>query len=365
MDLKEKIKILPHSSGVYLMKDSLDSIIYVGKSKNLKNRVGSYFQNSKSHSPKVLKLVKNLKDFDYILTDTEFEAFMLECKLIKEIKPIYNKQMKSPNSYTYIKIRINEEYPDIEISNECNESDGNLYFGPYTNRNTVERGLQGIKECCKILCNSNLQRNSSCLNYSLGLCIGMCLDNTPKQQYLDIVDNIILLLNGKDKSIIEKMKSNMNMASENFDFELAAKYRDYLNSLISLIDKVKIVEYTKENKNIVLIEHIGNGNIKFFLIKANKILFSKKYLLTDSDSKQIKCILRKHILFYFNNKPLEDSVKIGKDEVDEAQIIYTYLKSRSNNCKYSIISEKCLNDLSYINIDNTINKLLSCILITF
>lgn len=359
MDLKEKIKTLPNSPGVYLMKDSLDSVIYVGKSKNLKNRVGSYFQNSKSHSPKVLKLVKNLKDFDYILTDTEFEAFMLECKLIKEIKPIYNKQMKSPKSYSYIKIRINEKYPDIEISSECNENDGNLYFGPYTNRNTVERGLQGIKECCKILCNSNSQRNSSCLNYSLGLCIGMCLDSTPRQQYLDIVDNIILLLNGKDKSIIEKMKSNMNMASENFNFELAAKYRDYLNSLNSLIDKVKIVEYTKENKNIALIEPLENGNIKFFIIKGNKVLFSEKYLLAGSDCEKIKGILRNNILFYFNSTPLEFSISIGKHEVDEAQIIYTYLKSRSNNCKYSIISEKYLNDLSYISIDDLINTLLS------
>ena len=100
MNLKEKIKKLPSSPGVYLMKDSLNSIIYVGKSKNLKNRVGSYFQNSKSHPPKVVKLVKNLKDFEYIITDTEFEAFMLECKLIKELQPIYNKQMKSPKSYS-------------------------------------------------------------------------------------------------------------------------------------------------------------------------------------------------------------------------------------------------------------------------
>jgi excinuclease ABC subunit C len=104
LDLKEKIKNLPSSSGVYLMKDSLQSIIYVGKSKNLKSRVSSYFVNSKSHSPKVVKLVKNIKDFEYSLTDTEFEAFMLECKLIKKIKPIYNKKMKSPLSYTYIKI---------------------------------------------------------------------------------------------------------------------------------------------------------------------------------------------------------------------------------------------------------------------
>ena len=245
MDLKEKIKKLPPSPGVYLMKDSLNRVIYVGKSKNLKNRVGSYFHNSKSHSPKVVKLVKNLKDFEYILTDTEFEAFMLECKLIKEIKPIYNKQMKSPKSYSYIKIKVNENYPSIELTNDVNESDGNIYFGPYTNKNTVERALQGIKEYFKILCTNNSFRASACLNYSLGLCIGICMNDTSRAQYLDIVNKIIELLNGTDKSIVEAIEYTMNQASEKFDFEEAAKYRDYLSAVNYLIGKIKVVHIRK------------------------------------------------------------------------------------------------------------------------
>lgn len=358
MDLKEKIKMLPKCPGVYLMKDSLDSVIYVGKSKNLKNRVGSYFQNSKSNSPKVEKLVKNLKNFDYILTDTEFEAFLLECKLIKEIKPIYNKQMKSPKSYSYINITINEKHPTIQISNEYNENDGSLYWGPYTNKNIVERALHGIKEYYKIPCNSNLQNTiSSCLNYSLGLCIGMCLDTSLKKQYLDIVDKIINFFDGKDKTIIDEMECIMNKASDNFDFEIAAKYRDYINALNSLIDKVKIIEYTKENKNIVLVEHINNNYIKLFLIKGNKIIFSKKYLLADFNSEELKHILGSQILLYFSNKSLKNSIKVEKDEVDESQIIYTYIKSKSNNCKHIVISDKWLGNPNYIN--NLVNKLLS------
>jgi excinuclease ABC subunit C len=137
LNLKEKIKIIPSAPGVYLMKDSLQSIIYVGKSKDLKSRVSSYFINSKSHSPTVVKLVKNIKDFEYILTDTEFEAFMLECKLIREIKPMYNKKMKSPLSYTYIK--IHKDYTNIETSTESVQDDGNFYFGPYTSKGTVEK----------------------------------------------------------------------------------------------------------------------------------------------------------------------------------------------------------------------------------
>lgn len=358
MNLKEKIKKLPSSPGVYLMKDSLNSIIYVGKSKNLKNRVGSYFQNSKSRPPKVVKLVKNLKDFEYIITDTEFEAFMLECKLIKELQPIYNKQMKSPKSYSYIKIKVTERYPDIELSSESNKMDGNLYFGPYINRNTVVRGLQGIRECCKILCSNNSRKSSSCLSYSLDLCIGMCLDVAPKEQYLVIIDKIIKLLNGTDKNIISEMEHKMNIASEKFDFENAAKYRDYINAVNYLLNQSKVVEFTEENKNIVLLEHLSDNNVKFFLIKGNKVLFSEKYKLENFDFKELKTILKTNILSYFNDEVLKNSIEVGKEELDESQIIYTYLKSKSSSCKYVIILEKWLNTLDTINIDNALNKLL-------
>lgn len=357
MNLKEKVKNLPSCPGVYLMKDSLNTVIYVGKSKNLKSRVGSYFQDSKSHPPKVVKLVKNLKDFDYILTDTEFEAFILECKLIKEIKPIYNKLMKSPKSYSYIKIKINEKYPDIERSNEIVKNDGNLYFGPYTNKNTVEKGIQGIKEFNKILCNGNPRKASACLNYSLGLCIGICMNDERQEQYLDIIDKIINLLNGTDKYIIEAMENKMNSLSENLDFECAAKYRDYISAVNYLINKAKVVEYTNENKNIVLLEHLSDDTVKFFLIKGNKILFSEKYILTDYKVEQLKLIFKNNILSYFDNKIQTDALEIGKEEIDDAQIIYTYLKNSSNNCKHTVIPDKLLNKTN--DIDNFLNKLLA------
>src|SRR5690606_2592294 len=141
--------------GVYLMKNSSGDIIYVGKSKSLKNRVSSYFQNSKNHPPKIERLVKTLKDFDYLLTDTEFEAFMLECKLIKKLQPMYNRQMKNISSYTFIEINIDKKDMNIRAVNSPNEKHSTIYFGPYTSRNTVERAIQGIKEFCKIDCNSS------------------------------------------------------------------------------------------------------------------------------------------------------------------------------------------------------------------
>ncbi|MFL0197595.1 UvrB/UvrC motif-containing protein [Clostridium sp. WILCCON 0269] len=356
MDLKEKIKKLPSSPGVYLMKDSLNSVIYVGKSKNLKSRVASYFQNSKSHTPKVLKLVKNLRDFDYILTDTEFEAFMLECKLIKQMKPIYNRQMKNPKSYCYI--RINEKHPDIQISSEYIKSDGNLYFGPYTSKNTVERGIQGIKECCKIFCSNNFQKPSCCLNYSLGLCLGMCLGSTEKKQYSAIFHKIINLLNGIDKSIIKEMEYNMNKASEKFNFESAAKYRDYISAVNYLLNKAQVSKFTKKNKNIALLEHLECNSVKFFLIKGNEIIFSKKYHLKNFGFEKLKSSLKSNILFHFDNKIPKKSIELHKEKMDEYQIIYSYLKSKSVNRTYVVISAKWLNTPNDTDIDNAINKLL-------
>jgi excinuclease ABC subunit C len=258
LDIKEKIKTLPTSPGVYLMKDSLNSVIFVGKSKNLRDRVGSYFVNSKSHSPKVINLVKNLKDFDFILTDTEFEALLLECKLIKEIKPVYNKQMKSPKGYCYIKINMDEKYPDIEVCSDPDNSDEKLNFGPYVNRNTVEKAVYGIKEHCKILCTNSSRRVSGCLRYSTNQCIGMCAAGPSEKYYSAIIEKIIKLLNGSNLTILEEMEKEMNTAAENFDFEGAVKYRDYTKSIKHLTNTAKIIGFAEENSNIAVAEFLNN-----------------------------------------------------------------------------------------------------------
>lgn len=358
MNLKEKVSSLPSSPGVYLMKDSQDSVIYVGKSKKLKSRVGSYFQNSKSHSPKIVKLVKNIHDFEYILTDTEFEAFLLECKLIKEIKPIYNKLMKSPMSYCYIRITINEKYPDIELSNECDSNDGNLYFGPYTSKNTVEAAIQGIKECCKIMCSNKSRKSAACLNYSLGLCIGTCINDSAKEQYNLIINKIVNLLNGCDITILSEMEANMAAAAEKFDFETAAKYRDYISKVNSLISKKEVIEFVEENKNIAMIEWLSNDTFKFFIIKGNKVLFSENHAINNFNLEDLKAAIKQHMFFYFNTKTSQTFIEIRKDEIDEAQIIYSYLKSSKSNCSHVVIPEQWIIDANDKDINVAINEIL-------
>lgn len=337
MDLKEKVNGLPSSPGVYLMKDSLDNIIYVGKSKNLKSRVGSYFHSSKHHSPKIEKLVKNLKDFDYILTDTEFEAFILECKLIREIKPRYNRKMKNPLSYCFIKIDLNEIYPSIEVANDFIKENGLFYYGPYTSRSTVENAIDSIKEFYKILCSSKSKKSSACLNFSLGTCLGICTGSEEiREQYNLIVMKFIRLLTIRDMTLIQEIEHRMNSAAEDLDFENASKYRDYINTVNYLLSGAQLIEFAEENNNIVLLEYLNKDSFKIFLIKKNNILFSKRYDISEG-IESLKNTLMENILFYFSDKIPEGSKEVLRDEIDEVQIVYSYMKNSLNNCHYSIL----------------------------
>ncbi|GFP74565.1 UvrABC system protein C [Clostridium fungisolvens] len=339
------------------MKDSLDTIIYVGKSKNLKSRVSSYFTNSKSHSPKVVKLVKNLKDFDYIITDTEFEAFMLECKLIKEIKPIYNKLMKNPISYCYIKITLNDKYPEIDLSDIYSIDDGNIYFGPYTSSNKIEKALLGLKEHYKILCSNKFKSSSACINYSLGLCMGVCMDSFSKDRYLSVIDKIISLFKGTDTSVIEEIEYKMLDAVNKLDFETAAKYRDTIGDINYIVDRTNMINYMDLSRNVILTENLDKTSIKFFLISNNKIIFNEK--LTILPNNNLVDYMTKITLELFGNISSNNSRYLDKDAIDEAQIIFSYIQNKSNNCRYSILDMDSLSIDFEVSINRIINNLLT------
>ncbi|WP_159433420.1 GIY-YIG nuclease family protein [Bacillus tuaregi] len=331
--LNDKVKKLPSTAGVYLMKDAQGGIIYVGKSKNLKSRVQSYFYHSKAHSRKIERLVKTVKDIEIIETDTEFEAFMLECQLIKEIKPYFNKLMKNPLSYTYIVINMDEKIHRVEISHSISQNKKQLYFGPFTSKSTVEKAIEGFKDCYKINC-SNPNQSSPCLNYTLGLCIGMCQDGAALNQFHSIIDKLISLLNGTDRILLEEMEDKMNAAANNFEFETAAKYRNVMKYLNTLVHKERMIEFTEEDHSIVTMESIGEGCYKLFLIKRNQILYSRMYSVNKEQEDHLWTDLSKDLIEYFQTP--YPSAKLSRDEVDSAQIIYNYLK---NNNHYAIISE--------------------------
>lgn len=353
MNLKEKSRQLPELPGVYLMKDSCNDIIYVGKSKKLTNRVSSYFQNSKNRPSKVQKMVNNINDFEYIVTDTEFEAFLLECRLIKSIKPIYNKKMKCPQSYVYLKVNINEQYPDLLISQVFSD-DGSLYFGPFISRSTVEQAVEGIKEICRIKCNNiRIKKDRRCLNYSMGLCIGMCQGDEKYKEYKKVITSILNLINGKDKEILKRLKLSMDESSEKLDYTQAAKYRDYIKAVNYIIHSQKIVDEAIRNRNIAAVEWLDDNSIKFFLISGNKIIYDEKIDISSQDTKEEISYMKDKILTYFRKNQSRKLKVVSKEEIDEAQIIYSYFR-RNKNSNYKIVRESWLKDEKNDNLLNAI-----------
>lgn len=336
------------------MKDSQGHILYVGKAKSLKKRVQTYFQNTKNHSPKIKKLVAHLKDFDTIQTDTEFDAFMLECHLIKEIKPHYNRMMKSPQTFAYLVIDRHKKVRKIEVSNQPADIDNPFIFGPFTSRGLVERAINGIKDCFKINCAFSTIKNSACLNYSLGTCNGVCLGGKALEEYNAIIDRLIGFLNRTDMSLIEEMQQMMHQASEEYNFEAATKYRDWIDTVSLLLKKEKVIEFTEENHNIIMIERLDDTSIKLFLVKRTQVLFTKIFQIKNLSIDQLLETIKLNAREYFLNYELKESNDVSRDEIDEAQIIYSYLNSP--NCHSVMIEDQWLQPLNSSTLDKELLK---------
>lgn len=332
MNLIEQVKLFPSKPGVYIMKDSLGNVIYVGKAKKLKNRVLQYFYQRKDRAPKIDVMVDNIHSIEYILTDTELDAFLTECRLIKEIKPRYNSQMKNDGRYTYIKISINEKYPGISVVTDKDETDS-LFFGPYTSLNSVERAVSVIKENFLIRkCSNGLfKRSSGCLNYSLGTCMGVCRGDADYDAYRKCVDNVALFLEGKDNSIIESLTEKINQAAEKLEFEKAAKYRDDLRALKHILNKQNLIRLSAKRRNVVAIEATGERSYKVFLFKGNRLISSEAFYAGNTDRTSAEEYFYNLIIDNFKNTNIDISEILTRQEIDEAQIIYSYLKSRKND----------------------------------
>mgnify|MGYP000326970904 CR=1 FL=1 len=336
MNLIEQVKLFPSKPGVYIMKDSLGNIIYVGKAKKLKNRVMQYFYHIKDRAPKINAMVDNIHSIEYILTDTELEAFLTECRLIKEIKPRYNSQMKNDSRYAYIKISINEKYPGISVvtnKDETKDETGSLFFGPYTSQSSVERTVSFIKENFLIRkCSNGLfKRSTGCLNYSLGTCMGVCRGDSDDDAYRKCVNNVVLFLEGKDDSIIESLTEKINLAADRLEFEKAAKYRDDLIALKHILNKQSLIRSSSKRKNVVAIEATGRCRYKIFLFKGNRLITSKTFSAENTDRTSAAEYLYNLITDNFKNKNVDIGEILTQQEIDEAQIIYSYLKQRKND----------------------------------
>ena len=286
-DIKENLKKLPETPGVYMHKDKLGNVIYVGKAVNLKRRVSSYFVNSASHSSKVRSMVKNIEEFEYITCKTEMEALILECNLIKKYEPKYNVLLRDDKTYPYIKLTMNEDYPRL-LKTRLVKKDGARYFGPYSDVAAVNRALELLNKLFKLKrCSATSfpEGFKPCLNYHIGECRGICTGLVDRGEYMKDIERLTDLLNGKDKSLENELKEQMKEASESLEFEKAAILRDQIEALKALrnIQRVTMVN----GKDLDMVFTAGHGEntvVVLFPVRGGKLSGRETFLMANAEN---------------------------------------------------------------------------------
>ncbi|MEG0249286.1 MAG: excinuclease ABC subunit UvrC [Peptostreptococcus sp.] len=346
-DIREHLKTLPASPGVYLMKNKAGKVIYVGKAISLKNRVRQYFQSSKNHSDKVKSMVKHIDSFEYIITDSELEALILECNLIKKYKPKYNILLRDDKTYPYIKVTMKEDFPRVMKVRRVLK-DGAKYFGPYTNVTAVNDTLEIIKNIYPIrTCNIDIQKaikNKArpCLNYHIKRCVGPCTGRVSKEEYMKMIDEIVLFLSGREESLILLLEEKMKLASINLDFEEAADYRDKISSLRDVIERQKIsnVQNDTDQDVIAMANFDEEACVQVFFIRNGKISGRENFMLEGVKDSERSVILGSFIKqFYMNQEYIPKELIVEEDFMD-MEIVEEMLSNKRGNNVYVRVPQK-------------------------
>ena len=334
-DIQEHLKQLPAEPGVYLMKDKFDNIIYVGKAKILKNRVRQYFQSSKNHSSKVKSMVKNIDKFEYIITDSELEALILECNLIKKYKPKYNVLLRDDKTYPYIKVTTNEDFPRVLKVRKVIKYKAK-YFGPYTNTTAVNDTLDIIKNIYPIrTCNIDIERAIKtnmrpCLNLHIKRCVGPCTGNVTKEEYNKMIEEIILFLSGKEEKLIDILKEKMNKCAMDFNFEEAAIYRDKIKSLEDMMEKQKIDTSTSDlNQDVIAMARAHDeACVQVFFVRNGKIVGREHFILEGVMDSTRESILGSFVKQFYMEQEYVPKEIIIEDEIEDSFILSEWLSSK-------------------------------------
>ena len=372
-DIQEHLKQLPSEPGVYLMKDKFNNIIYVGKAKVLKNRVRQYFQSSKNHSSKVKSMVKNIDRFEYIITDSELEALILECNLIKKYKPKYNVLLRDDKTYPYIKVTTNEDFPRVLKVRKVIK-DKAKYFGPYTNTTAVNDTLDIIKSIYPIrTCNIDIEKAIKtnmrpCLNLHIKRCVGPCTGNITKEEYNKMIEEILLFLSGKEEKLINILKEKMSKCAMDFNFEEAAVYRDKIKSLEDMMEKQKIDSSTSDlNQDIIAMARAHDeACVQVFFVRNGKIVGREHFILEGVMDSTRESILGSFVKQFYMEQEYIPKEIIIEDEIEDSFILEEWLSAKKGQKviirvpqkgeKKSLIEMVRKNAIEYLEKFSDINK---------
>lgn len=301
--IQEKLKLLPDKPGVYLMHDEAGEIIYVGKASSLKNRVRSYFRPNPGDSPKVEAMVSRIADLEWIITDTEVEALILELNLIKKHRPKYNIRLVDDKHYPYLKLTVNEKYPRIVITRSM-KKDGARYFGPYTRSGAMNETLRLLRKIFPLRTCSNetmARQTRPCLNAHIKRCLAPCTNQVNPEVYLDMVRDIILFLEGKQEDLIKTLEVKMNQAAENMEFERAAELRDQINAVRQVMVKQKIISADMSNQDVIAMARgQGESCVQIFFIREGKLLGRDHFFLQGTDEMSRSEIITAFVEQYYS-----------------------------------------------------------------
>ncbi len=345
-NVQEELKKLPPRPGVYLMRDKSDTIIYVGKAVNLNNRVRSYFRANIGRGPKIDRMVSLIDRFEYIVTDSELEALVLENDLIKEYRPRYNTMLRDDKTYPYIKVTVSESYPRISLS-RLMKKDKSRYFGPYTSaysvRETIDliNKLYGLRDCSRVL-PKDIGKERPCLNYHIGQCCGPCIkDKVSPEEYRQRLDKALDFLGGNYGPVIKELKTRMQEASEKLEFEEAARCRDLLEHVQSIAQKQKIEDMNQEDKDIVaLARDEEDAVVQVFFVRAGRMVGREHFYMKHSESESDESILTSFVKQFYAGTPFIPREIMLQEESVEKELIEQWLTAKRGSRVYLVAPRK-------------------------
>lgn len=344
-DIEEELKKLPDQPGVYIMHDSRDTIIYIGKAVSLRKRVHQYFQPSHNEGIKKAQMVRQIARFEYIITDSELEALVLECNLIKEHRPKYNTMLRDDKTYPYIRVTLGEDFPRVLFSRQ-QKKDKSRYFGPYTSAGAVKDTIELVNKIYQLrTCNRNLPRDigkeRSCLNYHIHQCMGPCQGYISKEAYRERIDAVIEFLNGNYAPVLKSLEERMKEASANLEFEKAIEYRELLGSVRQIAQKQKITHTDGEDKDIIAYAADDrDAVVQVFFIRDGKLIGRDHFYVRIGTEDSGPQILATFIKQFYSGTPFIPREIMLPEAIEEPEVLADWLTEKRGGKVYIRVPQK-------------------------
>jgi excinuclease ABC subunit C len=332
--IAEQLRQLPSSPGVYLMRDAEGKIIYVGKAANLQHRVRSYFGVSQKLSPKIERMVERIADIDYFVTSSEQEALILELNLIKRHHPHYNVRLRDDKTFPYLKISLNEEWPRIYFTRRV-EDDGGRYFGPFASARSVRQTLKALKgifpfrSCTKPITGTDAR---ACLEYHLNNCVGPCIGAVNREEYAEVIKQVILFLEGKEEVVVKQLQDKMNQAAEAQNYEKAAILRDQINAIHQVIEGQRIATKVKGEQDVIAFAQDRDlACVQVFFIRSGKLIGRESFVLQGTEHEETGQIMTNFVKQFYSSSPYVPPLLLLQHPVEDMAVVKGWLQSKRGN----------------------------------